>query len=90
MAREVEGIRYLTLPEVLQQMQITRQTLWRWRREGHIPAGRRFRDRQVLFSEDEVALIRSHANRIEPISPRGAQSQLNLFTQSGAAMKAHS
>jgi predicted DNA-binding transcriptional regulator AlpA len=76
---QVEGIQYLTLPEVLQEMQITRQTLWRWRHEGLIPQGRRFRSRQLLFSPDEAAAIRRYANRIEPIAAPGSEPQMNLF-----------
>jgi hypothetical protein len=60
-------------------MQITRQTLWRWRHEGVIPLGRLFRGRQILFNEEEVAAIRRYANRIEPIAPPGSEHQLNLF-----------
>ena len=86
MSREVEGVLYLTLAEVQEQMQVTRQTLWRWRREGVIPQGRRFRDRQVLFSEEEAALIRGHANRIEPITPGISRDQMSLFaSDSGRA-----
>jgi predicted DNA-binding transcriptional regulator AlpA len=76
---QIEGVEYLTVAEVLQEMQITRQTLWRWRHEGLIPQGRRFRSRQLLFNGEEAAAIRRYANRIEPISPPGSEQQLNLF-----------
>lgn len=79
---EIDGIRYLTVPEVLQEMQITRQTLWRWRQERLIPQGRRFRSRQLLFSQEEAAAIRRYANRIEPIEAPGSDQQMNLFGSS--------
>ena len=76
---KIEGVQYLTLPEVLREMRITRQTLWRWRHEGLIPQGRRFRSRQILFNEEDVVAIRRYANRIEPIASPGSEQQLNLF-----------
>lgn len=64
---EINGIKYLTATGLLQIVDVTRQTLWRWRHEGKIPAGHRYRGRQVVFSPDEVEAIQEHANRIEPI-----------------------
>jgi hypothetical protein len=57
---------------------VTRQTFWRWRQEGKIPAGYRHRGKQVLFSPEEVSVIEACANRIEGIEPSGAP-QLGLF-----------
>jgi len=57
----------LTATDVLEQVPVTRQTLWRWRQEGKIPAGHRYRNRQVVFTPDEVEAIREYANRVEPI-----------------------
>ena len=79
-AVQIEGVEYLTLTEVLQEMQITRQTLWRWRREGRIPQGQRFRGSQLLFNDQEVAAIRRYAHRIEPIALSGSERQLTLFS----------
>jgi predicted DNA-binding transcriptional regulator AlpA len=76
---QVEGVLYRTLPEVLKELKITRQTLWRWRHEGVIPQGRRFRGRQLIFTEEETDEIRRYANRIEPIESPVMQPQLNLF-----------
>lgn len=64
---EINGTKYLTATGLLQIVDVTRQTLWRWRHEGKIPAGHRYRGRQVVFSPDEVEAIQEHANRIEPI-----------------------
>jgi predicted DNA-binding transcriptional regulator AlpA len=74
----VQGVSYLTASEVLDRVPVTRQTLWRWRQEGRIPAGHRYRGRQVLFSPEEVEVIEAYASRIEPIEPNGAR-QLGLF-----------
>lgn len=69
MAIEIEGVRYFSATDIQQQMSVTRQTLWRWRREGKVPLGQRYRDRQVLYTEDEMKVIREYANRLEPASP---------------------
>ena len=65
---EIEGVRYVPASSVAHTLSVTRQTLWRWRQEGKIPPGHRFRDRRVLFTEKEVKSICDFANRIEPIS----------------------
>lgn len=64
---EINGVQYVSSTEVVEELGVSRQTLWRWRREGKIPAGHRYRDGQVLFTGPEVEAIRTHANRIEPI-----------------------
>lgn len=80
MPLEVEGVTYFASAEVARVVGVSRQTLWRWRQEGKIPAGRRYRDRQVLFTEKEMEAIRQYAHRIEPLSNGSASSgQLGLF-----------
>ena len=74
----VNEISYITASELLEELDVTRQTLWRWRQEGKIPSGHRYRGRQVLFSAEEVEVIREFANRIEPIDGSSG-GQLNLF-----------
>ena len=64
---EIDGVIYTSATEVAEKIGVTRQTLWRWRSEGKIPQGHRFRDRQVLFTESEVASVRRFAFRIQPI-----------------------
>ena len=83
MTVEVQGIAYLTVAELLKELGVTRQTLWRWRQDGVIPQGRRFRGRQILFNEQEVSAIHSYANRIEAIEPSGSEQQLKLFSSAG-------
>lgn len=78
MSIEIEGVRYLTRTELLEELDVTRQTLWRWQREGKVPGGLRYRGRQVVFGPDDVEVIREFANRLEPIENGGA-AQLPLF-----------
>jgi len=75
---DIAGQSFYLTKEVAESLGISRQTLWRWRQEGHIPPGSRFRDRQVVFTETEVEVIREYAYRLEPvgISP----DQLKLFS----------
>ncbi len=78
MSIEIDDVLYYSAAEVSERLGISRQTLWRWRREGKIPAGHRFRDRRVLFTGQEVETIREFATRVEPIG-RGDHTQLGLF-----------
>ena len=71
MAVEIKGIKYLSASDLLKKAGITRQTLWRWRQEGKVPAGYRYRGRYVVFSPDEVEAIQEYANRIERIDSSG-------------------
>jgi excisionase family DNA binding protein len=75
---KVEGVAYFTSSEVARFVGVSRQTLWRWRQVGKIPAGRRYRDRQVVFTRQEVDAIRAYAHRIEPAEPT-TPNQLKLF-----------
>ena len=66
MTIQVEGVRYYSAAEVQAQLGVARQTLWRWRKEGKVPAGCRYRDHHVVFTRKEFDAIRGFANRIEP------------------------
>jgi len=79
---KINGIKYISAAELLETVDVTRQTLWRWRQEGKIPAGHRFRGRQVVFNPEEVVAIQEYANRIEPIDNSEA-GQLSLFNGNG-------
>jgi hypothetical protein len=76
---EIDGVTYLTPQEILADAGVTRQTLWRWRQNGQIPLGRRYRQRQLLFTMEEAAAIRSFANRMEAITAPASSAQLPLF-----------
>ena len=62
----IKGVEYWTEREVVEEMGVSRQTLWRWRKQGSVPPGRRYRDRNLLFTAEEVAAISGFAHRIEP------------------------
>ena len=74
----IKEISYLSITELAEIVGVTRQTLWRWRQDGKIPAGHLFRNKQVLFSPEEVEVIDKYANRIEPLDG-SPDEQLNLF-----------
>lgn len=77
-ATKINGIEYFTVPEILKELRIARQTLWRWRQQQKIPAGHRYRDRNLLYTLDEVEEIRQFANRVEDIGLAN-KNQLRLF-----------
>ena len=62
---EIEGIKYLPAAAVAKQVRVSRTTLWRWRQEGKVPLGHRYRDRMILFTGEEFQVIRQYANRLE-------------------------
>jgi predicted DNA-binding transcriptional regulator AlpA len=64
----IHGISYQTASDVQRTLGVSRQTLWRWRQDGKVPAGRRYRDKQIVFSTEEVDQIRAHAERLEPVA----------------------
>jgi len=77
-ATKINGIEYFTVPEILKELRIARQTLWRWRQQEKIPAGHRYRGRNLLYTLDEVEEIRQFANRVEDIGLAN-KNQLRLF-----------
>lgn len=62
----IDGVQYFTAAEVHRELGIVRQTLWRWRKAGKIPQGCRYRDKQVVFTREDVDAIREYSNRLEP------------------------
>ncbi len=78
MAEKIEGIDYVSSTEMTAELGISRQTLWRWRTEGKIPPGHKFRDGRVLFTLGEVEEIRRFSTHIEPL--QGVRHrQIGLF-----------
>jgi predicted DNA-binding transcriptional regulator AlpA len=69
MTFRINGLTYLTASDIAERLEVSRQTLWRWRQDGKIPSGHRFRNRHVIFTPAEVAEIERFANRIDPIDP---------------------
>lgn len=67
MSVAIDGIEYYSLDDIVGMLSISRQTLWRWRSEGSVPLGQRFRQTRVLYTAAEVEEIRRFANRLERI-----------------------
>ncbi len=65
----INNLEYFTATDVQKRVGVSRQTLWRWRQEGAIPLGHRFRNRHVVFTPQEVEVIVAFANQIDPIEP---------------------
>lgn len=74
----IDGVQYYSATEVLGDLSVSRQTLWRWRADRKIPSGRRDRRKRVLFNREEFDAIRAYANLLEPINS-GSKDQLKLF-----------
>jgi predicted site-specific integrase-resolvase len=64
---EIDQVSYLTADEVAVLARVSRQTLWRWRQDGNVPPGHRYRGKQLLFTEVEVQHVLDFADRIEPV-----------------------
>lgn len=73
----IERTEYFTAADIQRDLGVARQTLWRWRKNGKIPQGRRYRDRQVVFTRQEIEVIREYSNRLEPAD--ASDDQLKLF-----------
>lgn len=58
---------YYAAADVARAVGVSRQTLWRWRSEGKVPSGYRFRNGQVVFSEADFAAVRDFATRLIPV-----------------------
>lgn len=64
---EIAGQPFFSASQVAESLRVSRQTFWRWRKQGKVPAGRLFRDGRIVFTTDEVQVIRDFANRLEPL-----------------------
>ena len=76
------NVDFFTANDVAKNVDISRQTLWRWRKDRKILAGYRLRNRQLLFSRAELEAIREYALSIEPIEferEGDDRDQLKLF-----------
>ena len=69
MAIKIDGSTYIPAADAARDVGVSRQTLWRWRHARKVPAGRRYRDGQVVFTPAEFDQIRKFAARLEPALP---------------------
>lgn len=79
MPTEVQGKTFYNITEVSEVADVTRQSIWRWRRDEKVPSGRRFQGREVLFTLAEVEMIFKYAHRLEPNGSPQFGDQLALF-----------
>src|SRR5438093_1517765 len=63
---KIAGTTYLAATDVARYIGVSRTTLWRWRHEGKIPLGRRYRNGLILFAPAEVEIVRQYAERLVP------------------------
>lgn len=75
---QVEGVHYITAQEAAEAVDVSRQTIWRWRKDRKIPAGYRYRNGQLLFSREEFVAIERYANRLQPSDAADA-GQITIF-----------
>lgn len=66
--------RYVAATELMEVCGISRQTLWRWREAGLVPAGSMHRNR-VVFTEAEAKQVREFADRLVPLPSGGSREQ---------------
>ena len=64
---EIEGVEYYSASDIVEKIGISRQTFWRWRQQGKIPLGNKYRDGRILFTTNEYEKIYQFANHIVPV-----------------------
>ena len=85
----IEGVPYFSAADAAREAGVSRQTLWRWRQEARVPAGRLYRDKQVLFTRAELESVCAYANRLVPLQPHPPHppvEQLRLFRRKDTAL----
>lgn len=80
---EINGVRYYTSADVVAEAGVSRQTLYRWRRNGAVPAGHTHRGNRLLFSQSELDRILAYANHVEPGALGVKPGQLDLPISAG-------
>jgi predicted DNA-binding transcriptional regulator AlpA len=78
-ALQIGGRALFPLEAVAEAAGVTRQTLWRWRKDRKIPLGHKLRNRRIVFSETEAAQVLEYAHQLEPIAPEEDPNQLSLL-----------
>ena len=74
MSLTIDDETYYSLRELTDLIGVSRQTLWRWRKEGRVPLGRKYRRKHLVFSEAETREIKRLADRLEPAELEHASS----------------
>lgn len=76
---EIGGVMYYSTADIIAVIDVSRQTLWRWRLDGKVPEGCRYRDGSVLFTDTEYQAMCAYAHRLAP-ADLGAPRQSEPFT----------
>jgi cysteine desulfurase len=84
MPDEIDGSIFYTCTDVAEACGVSRQTIWRWRQYGLIPAGRTRRTGSVAFSQTELEYIRSHARQVDS---RDAAAPTQVYLDNAASTK---
>ena len=80
---KIQGETYYSSADVSHEIGVSRQTFWRWRQDGKVPLGRKYRDRQLLFTAAEFDRVREYAHRLEPVAPTSAKQYVLFKRQEG-------
>jgi hypothetical protein len=74
------GQTFYNMTEVCDFIRRSRTTVWRWKQEEKIPKGRRYRDKELLFTQQEMESIYAYAHRMS-LDEASAElkHQLRLF-----------
>ena len=81
---EIQGRVYHPTSSVIKQLQVTRQTLWRWRKRGLIPPGHSLPNRRVYYTDAEVEKIWAYCRQVEQ---NAVINQISLFEESSINIK---
>ena len=61
---------YLIFKEVVDIVGVSIQTFWKWRRTSNIPIGSKYHGKQVLYTVDEIELIRKFLTILNQLTCR--------------------
>jgi hypothetical protein len=75
MSIQIDGVTYFSVTDIQRDLKVPRQTIWRWRKAGHISQGRLYRGKRLVFTKEEVEEIRKYANRLEPVAERSTRKR---------------
>ncbi len=78
MTLSINGKNYILAVDLVEELAITKQTLWNWSKKGIVPTGRIHR-KSKIYTMKEAKKITEYANRIVP-ARTAAKAKRNLLT----------